>query len=63
MSEEPQAPDPCPRKALIVWWDPAEMTVEVDAPDMSWFDVKGLCEAVLDVVEMFLPNPMHQESE
>lgn len=62
MVGEPMPPVEGARKALVIFWEPESMEIELDMPGLSWFDVKGLCEAALDITEQHLPEPNYAYS-
>lgn len=60
--DTPLPPDPG-RKTVVIWWDEAEQTFEIDSPGVSWLDVSVLLQLALDEVEQYLPVPINSDQE
>ncbi len=61
MSDETQdtelPPDPAERRALVIFYDDATNTVELNADEFTWLEVPELLRAALDLAEWNAPVP------
>lgn len=62
MSDE-LPPDPVTRRALVIWYDDAENTVEMDADAFTWLEIPELLRAAQDLADANVPNLAHDTEE
>lgn len=64
MSDDPELPpDPSPRVAVLIWWDPDTNEIDYEAPGMSVFDAVGVMTIALELAAQHLPQPLYDDPE